>query len=304
MSWFPGYAIDIETGERLNILFAEDSSMPTENGDDMVWNPTATVATYKQGQGRPVFGGKHFIYVMGVKKFTLSNGSIKYTPARYDECRNYLALMSDLTTSTDASGNLSTKLPYVTRKRVLFSQAMYTSIPTTLLQNQLYSAQDGIIPNDATITINVKKPYASYLINGDTTLNKGLPYYKFSTQGMAVEVNNQVAKKALDMVSISPNPYYAFSIYEDAGNALDTRVKIINLPNRCQINIYTLDGILVRRISKDDATKTYVEWDLKNDAKVPIVSGIYLIHINATDLGEERVIKWFGVMRPADYDSF
>ena len=25
MGWFPGYAIDIQTGERLNIIFAEDS---------------------------------------------------------------------------------------------------------------------------------------------------------------------------------------------------------------------------------------------------------------------------------------
>ena len=24
MGWFPGYAIDIETGERLNIVFAEE----------------------------------------------------------------------------------------------------------------------------------------------------------------------------------------------------------------------------------------------------------------------------------------
>src|SRR5690606_23579766 len=34
MGWFPGYAINLETGERLNILFGEDSSLPTENGTD------------------------------------------------------------------------------------------------------------------------------------------------------------------------------------------------------------------------------------------------------------------------------
>ena len=32
MGWFPGYAIDIETGERLNIIFSEDSWLAGENG--------------------------------------------------------------------------------------------------------------------------------------------------------------------------------------------------------------------------------------------------------------------------------
>jgi len=34
MGWFPGYAIDVETGERLNIMFGEDSWLVGENGRD------------------------------------------------------------------------------------------------------------------------------------------------------------------------------------------------------------------------------------------------------------------------------
>jgi len=60
---------------------------------------------------------------------------------------------------------------------------------------------------------------------------------------------------------------------------------------------------LVRRIRKDDNTRTFIDWDLKNDANVPISSGVYLVHIYAPELGE-RVIKWFGVMRKADFDTF
>jgi len=48
---------------------------------------------------------------------------------------------------------------------------------------------------------------------------------------------------------------------------------------------------------------TSVEWDLKNQRAVPIASGIYLIHIDAGDLGE-RTIKWFGITRPIDLDTF
>jgi len=43
MGWFPGYAINVETGERLNMAFGEDSWLATDNGADMIWNPTSKV---------------------------------------------------------------------------------------------------------------------------------------------------------------------------------------------------------------------------------------------------------------------
>ena len=60
MGWFPGYALDIETGERLNIGFGEDSFHPAENGADMLFNPTSNIY---DTSGDTVFGGKHYIYV-------------------------------------------------------------------------------------------------------------------------------------------------------------------------------------------------------------------------------------------------
>jgi hypothetical protein len=63
-----------------------------------------------------------------------------------------------------------------------------------------------------------------------------------------------------------------------------------------------VSGTLVRRIKKEDDA-AYVDWDLKNNAQVPIASGVYLIHIDCGDLGE-KVLKWFGVMRPVDLDTF
>ncbi|MEO1625179.1 MAG: hypothetical protein AAFV25_08465 [Bacteroidota bacterium] len=61
MGWFPGYAVDVETGERLNIFFGENSTFSIENqdrvggdaaynnpaqsgkrlGNDMMWNPSS-----------------------------------------------------------------------------------------------------------------------------------------------------------------------------------------------------------------------------------------------------------------------
>ena len=53
MGWFPGYAIDIQTGERLNIIFAEDSWLTNENGNDMIWNPTSNIVTSEFPQYDP-----------------------------------------------------------------------------------------------------------------------------------------------------------------------------------------------------------------------------------------------------------
>ena len=43
-------------------------------------------------------------------------------------------------------------------------------------------------------------------------------------------------------------------------------------------------------------------WDLKNDYGIPIASGLYVIHVK-TDEGE-KVLKWFGALRPIDLDTF
>lgn len=296
MGWFPGYAIDLETGERLNILFGEDSSIPGENGDDMIWNPTSTLL---DANGRPVFGGKHYIYVMRARNFVLGSGNsaIKYNGPRYDGCADYVQRLQP----TAPQGMPAS---YLLRKRQVFSQAIYTSMAMLKSGSKLHDAWNSIVPSDVTIEIHVKRPYANFTIDGNLT-NDSMPHFIFSTEGIAPTENDKtVAKKALDKVSIVPNPYYAYSQYEDPGNQLDNKVKITNLPAKCLVQIYTMDGVVVRTVRKDDPTKTYIDWDLKNDAKVPISSGVYLIHIKSDELKEERIIKWFGIMRPVDYDTF
>ncbi|MBT5750923.1 MAG: T9SS type A sorting domain-containing protein, partial [Flavobacteriales bacterium] len=109
-----------------------------------------------------------------------------------------------------------------------------------------------------------------------------------------------VAKDAMELIRAVPNPYYGNSSYEI--NQLDNRVKITNLPQRATISIFTVSGTLVRNINKDDSV-TSVDWDLKNDYGIPIASGLYIIHVNAPGIGE-KIIKWFGALRPIDMDTF
>lgn len=294
--WFPGYAVDLETGERLNIMFGEDSSIPGENGADMIWNPTSTLFG---DNGRPVFGGKHYIYVMGSRNFVLGSGptAVRYRGPRYDGCADYGVRLS----STPPPGSPG----YLVRKRQVFSQVYYTSMAMVAAGVTMKNPWSGLVPSDVKVNIHVKRPYASFSADG-VVVNDSMPVIRFNTSDLAPVISDpndsKVAKEMLGKATVIPNPYYAYSQYEDPGNQLDVRVRIANVPARCTIQIYTQEGVVVRTIRKDDPTTTFVNWDLKNDARVPITSGIYLIHIKAGD--EERVIKWFGIMRPVDYDTF
>jgi hypothetical protein len=60
MSWFPGYAIDVESGVRLYMAFGENSFLGNENGADMMWNPTDRLV---DGVGTPLMGGMHPVYI-------------------------------------------------------------------------------------------------------------------------------------------------------------------------------------------------------------------------------------------------
>jgi hypothetical protein len=304
-SLFPGYAINIETGDRLNIMFGEDSHLPGENGADMIWNPTSSDINPAAGildyTGRYLWGGKHWIYVMN--SVTPGSNMIR-TP--YDGCSKYYDILK--ASFTDPGH------PLVGDQQKVFGNIAWVMAAMTAPDFKLNSIKDGIIPNDVRIRLRMSKPYSTYNHTGDVTNNENnnLPYYTFSTGNVAAVRTADAGKRALDLVGVTPNPYYASDIYETS--QLDSRVRIINLPTKCEVSIYTINGTLVRRLTKDethntalkydgDYPTTFIDWDMKNQSGIPVASGVYLIHINGYELGE-TVLKWFGVMKPIDLDSF
>ena len=307
MGWFPGYAINLETGERLNMAFGEDSWYPSENGADMLWNPTSSF--FGPG-GVPLFGGKHYIYVFG------HNGDAKYTAPdpnpgvlsdipRYDSAFVLNKLLNFH--ETNAGGISAYTLRY---KKDVFADAMWVNIP-------LLASGRALLETDVKIRLRVAKSYQraySGTINPSLTLplvqssdtaatpiNLNYPTYEFNTADIETHTyHTDIAKDALGIINIVPNPYYAYSAYEQ--KTLDNVVKITNLPEKCKISIYTLNGNLVRTFNKDEP-KTSIDWDLKNSKRIPIASGLYIIHIDAPGIGQ-KTLKWFGVMRPIDLESF
>ena len=278
--WFPGYAINLETGERLNIMFGEDSWLSGHNGRDMLWNPSSTL--YENGE--PIFGGKHYVYVL--QNTTVKIGDAVYNFPAYDGCR-YISEVIPVT-------------PEAVSKNAAFSSIMWVGMPI-MAQN----SEDLWLSNDVRFRIRVAKPYQRFysrsLPSGSTdTLNSNYPLYNFTTEGLEPVYNDAVKTQSdLDIINVVPNPYYAYASYET--NALDNRVKITNLPRKCVVTIYNMSGTLIRQFTKDDPA-TYLDWDLKNFAGIPIAGGVYIFHVKS-DQGE-RIIKWFGALRPVDLNTF
>lgn len=302
MGWFPGYAIDVTTGERLNIFFGENSVFDDRfldeydnemaNGDDMIWNPTSQLFLNEERlvgeDGFPVlepvfffYGGQHFVYV---------------TRQKYDGCEQIINF-------------LTPRRNPLTKARA-FEQLTWAGFPILNEGTELLSYQDGLIPNEVRLKLRVSQQFAQSETEWE---NAGLPKYRVSLRGLAPDdLDEPGIENFLDQVNVVPNPYYGYSAYEI--NQFTNTVKITNLPDKCTVTIYTLDGKFIRQFRRDESpgvntgsnpgTRTNqvvpaLEWDLRNDKLIPVASGVYLIHIDAGPLGE-RVLKWFGVNRQFD----
>ncbi len=287
MGWFPGYAIDVGTGERLNMAFGEDSWAAADNGDDMLFNPSSRI---RGGLGNVYAGGQHWIYVFRNQRY--SDDSNSRVPA-YDRGQYLYGAFGPDAGSNDDRGAMR--------------GCGWVGSSLTNPEFEMLSVEDGLIPTETRIKLRVAKQYRRYAYDRsdvddvEGTPNNNNPMYEFSTADVATVTGDKpTLTDALENVRVVPNPYYAYSQYETS--KLDNRVKITGLPEVCTIRIYTLGGTLVRTFKKADPL-TYIEWDLKNDRNVPIAGGVHIVHIDAPGVGE-KVIKWFAVMRPVDLDNF
>jgi hypothetical protein len=146
------------------------------------------------------------------------------------------------------------------------------------------------------------------LINNGPAYNNGdvltiLPYTRMQYQqspGMVttIDLNPTTAptigsidlaknRNELEMVRVVPNPYYGGHAQETS--AFDRFIKFMNLPKTVTIYIYSLNGNLVRQLSKDN-NETTLNWDLLNTDRIPIASGIYISYIDAPGIGS-KIIK-------------
>jgi len=303
--WFPGYAVDVSTGKRLNLMFSENSSLgELHNGNDMQYNPTSYLFDYGMDNQITAFdtevemvsmNGGHAVFVLDTEyagdnpednphygSYTGSSQNNAWNSLRKKQVIPHIQWVGYWVANEEQSNNV---LPQewlgnevVIRARVQESYGF-----------REFSVLDGGMVDEDGIMID------------DTLVNQGYGYYKFNSSDILTLLDDTATKKeGLKEVNIVPNPYYGVSGYETG--QVDNKVKVTNLPKECTISIYTINGNLIRQVKKDNEI-SYFEWDLKNNYGIPIASGIYVIHIDAGDIGE-KVLKWFGALRPTDLDSF
>jgi hypothetical protein len=138
-----------------------------------------------------------------------------------------------------------------------------------------------------------------------TTLKPAQPGDRLSfntaTAGISPRAQTDDERKALlDKAAIVPNPYMGTSAYEN--NQLINQARITNLPEQATIRIFSLSGALIRTLTKN-SPDTVLSWDLTTENRLPISTGIYLIHVDAPGIGS-KVIKFAVVNRRLQMDFF
>jgi hypothetical protein len=174
MGWFPGYAVDVNTGTRLNIAFGEDSYLTNDNGNDMLFNPTSNVY---DSNNEVIFGGKHYVYIFRDAACLPNSIDIGSMPA-YDAAQYYM----DNYTST-------------AQLYKMWRSCSWVGMPM-LDSGELW------LSSNARLRLRVKTSMQYYSCNIPNLINNGFPTY-----GITIDANTGLTtNKMVSNIKIYPNP--------------------------------------------------------------------------------------------------
>jgi hypothetical protein len=110
-----------------------------------------------------------------------------------------------------------------------------------------------------------------------------------STVGLAPTTGDRsLAIAGLGRVNVFPNPYIGFNPRES--DKYQRFVTFTHLPERATIRIFTLAGVLIRTLVKNEPGQ-FFRWDLLNENRYRVGAGMYIVHVEMPDLGRARVLK-------------
>ena len=95
------------------------------------------------------------------------------------------------------------------------------------------------------------------------------------------------AKQNLKKISVFPNPYFGANELER--DKYRKFVRFTNLPTKATVRIYTIAGVFVTKLEKDDPSQ-WLDWNLLNVDNLPVATGIYIAHLDMPGVGE-KVMK-------------
>jgi hypothetical protein len=176
-------------------------------------------------------------------------------------------------------------------------------------QNAYSSSPDSAFRSDAYLTLNLRPTADTLLWSSQFELeiypnypNSDVDVYTFNTENIIANLTSSQRKDLLEKVKVVPNPFwgYSFGRYETSYD--DPRLKFIHLDKVATIRIFNLAGQLIRTIEKnDDSNEAY--WDLRNESRLKVASGMYIAHIEVPGVGS-KVVKFAIVQREERIDRY
>ena len=252
----------------------------------------------------PTYGSESFEPIYAIQGYDLDGNPVSYDPDKADE---YIAYQLNPTAdqaefdalnlaANSAWGNAAGDFNYPFVTATLFG-AYYG--PNSDGSYTVGEAGDGgatALPQIGNfdkygVELEVNHYFKFQTAKGNTADDS----FTFSTT--APEASDSSAAADLDMINVFPNPYYASNSQET--NRFDHFVTFNHLPDDgsdVEITIYSIDGVMVRKLHAHNSADQYLRWDLRNNSNLPVASGPYVAHVKAGTHGK-RVLKLYVVQR-------
>ena len=115
--------------------------------------------------------------------------------------------------------------------------------------------------------------------------------------GAETGLDLSIVRSDLDSIRVVPNPYVMTNMMESAVSNpfLNQRRRIMftHVPADCIIKIFTVSGVLVDEIVvSNEPDNGIIHWDMLTRENLEIAAGMYIYHIDAQQIGEEKVGKF------------
>ncbi len=189
----------------------------------------------------------------------------------------------------------------------------------TLDNDWIVTIHEDYAQNENTIYPLINNPSSGWLFVlsaaskysiGDTVnlyflnpVKAGVDEYIFSPEALKSTTDQDELQKQIDLINVFPNPYFGFNIEETS--PLNRFVRFTHLPTdlatKCNIRIYSVGGQFVNKIEHHNSSfsgTTFDEWNLTNQAGVPVASGMYIIHVEVEGVGN-KILK-MAVFQPEE----
>ncbi|MCK4822011.1 hypothetical protein KA005_39980, partial [bacterium] len=133
----------------------------------------------------------------------------------------------------------------------------------------------GDLPEEGTVIgVNAWKPWSAEDV-----------YSAIAVQPDRQDYDAAQANK--DKISVFPNPYFGANSLER--DKYQRFVRFTNLPTQATVRIFTLAGVYIQLLEKNDDTQ-WLDWDLRNRDGLPVASGLYIAHIRMPNVGD-KILK-------------